>query len=364
MVIKRREECNQVFVGRIVHSLSLHQLQILPYAALGVHKDGSIAFLDCDATQQPIEAVLEKHEFSTFTRTTHLKPSQFLFPGMIDTHLHAPQWPNLALGMEGELEDWIENYTDAMEASYSDSAKARSVYSDVVRTTLGLGTTTVAYNTTIHVEATNILAKACYSYGQRAILGKMCITVNSSHGNWETSPEQSILDSEKVLQYINQLDPERRLVHPSVQPRGGPWCPPSLMKALGDKRDEHDAYVEGHMCETLADIERTLKLHPDFECYTDMYRANGLLGKKSIMAHCIHLEPKDLDNLRETGAGVAHCPNSNTNLRSGECRVRDLLNHGIKVGLGTDCSAGYMPSIHSVSARVYTVILAGGKCLV
>jgi len=88
-----------------------------------------------------------------------------------------------------------------------------------------------------------------------------------------------------------------------------------------------------------------LKVHPQFDCYTDMYRAYGLLNSKSIQAHCIHLQPKDIENMRATNAGVAHNPNSNTCLRDGVCRVRDLLDAGIKVGLGTDCSAGYMPSI-------------------
>lgn len=77
-----------------------------------------------------------------------------------------------------------------------------------------------------------------------------------------------------------------------------------------------------------------------------MYQHYGLLNPRSILAHCIHLQPKDMDNLKASRAGVAHNPNSNTCLRDGECRVRDLLDRGIKVGLGTDCSAGYMPSIH------------------
>lgn len=76
------------------------------------------------------------------------------------------------------------------------------------------------------------------------------------------------------------------------------------------------------------------------------YRHHNLLNSKSILAHCIHLTPTDYKNLKECNAGVAHNPNSNTCLRDGECRVRDLLDYGIKVGLGTDCSAGYMPSIH------------------
>lgn len=92
--------------------------------------------------------------------------------------------------------------------------------------------------------------------------------------------------------------------------------------------------------------DRTLKLHKKFDCYSDMYRSNGLLHNRSILAHCIHLQPTDVANIKSTGAGVAHNPNSNTCLRDGECRVRELLDEGIKVGLGTDCSAGYMPSIH------------------
>lgn len=86
-----------------------------------------------------------------------------------------------------------------------------------------------------------------------------------------------------------------------------------------------------------------------------MYLANGLLHDKSILAHCIHLKPKDVENMKRTGAGVAHNPNSNTCLRDGECRVRDLLDRGIKVGLGTDCSAGYMPSIHDAMRNASNV---------
>lgn len=62
------------------------------------------------------------------------------------------------------------------QASYSDTAKARRVYADVVKTTLRLGSTTVAYNSSIHTEATNILAETVSRAGQRAIVGKMCVT--------------------------------------------------------------------------------------------------------------------------------------------------------------------------------------------
>ena len=342
---------SKIFVGRIVHSRSLKHLEILPKAAIGVTKDGTIGFLDSSITSA--EAVREKYSTSAFADADciTLTPTQFLFPGLIDTHLHAPQWPNLAIGMEGNLREWVEHYTDPIEASYSDTAKARRVYSDVVQTTLKLGSTTVAYNSTIHSEATNVLAQMCLKYGQRAVIGKLCILVGSTRGNWEESSEQSLAGSEKSINYMHHIDPEARLLHPCVQPRGGPYCPPDLMAGLGDlshkyrEDDVHALRVQAHMCETTSDRDRTLELHKKFKSYTEMYNAYGMLHSRSILAHCIHLSEMDMKLLKETKAGVAHNPNSNTCLRDGECRVRELLDRGIKVGLGTDCSAGYMPSI-------------------
>ncbi|KAF2169309.1 hypothetical protein M409DRAFT_65015 [Zasmidium cellare ATCC 36951] len=337
----------RIYVGRVVHSKSLKCLEILPQAALGVRGDGKISFLKDNVGD--IAALRREYASEGFAGATtiYLKPHEFLFPGMIDTHLHASQWPNLALGMEGELRDWVENYTDPMEASYSDNDKARRVYSDVVSTTLRLGSTTVAYNTTIHAEASNILAQTAFDKGQRAIVGKMCITMGSTHNNWEDSVDVSLAEDEKCLEFMRNLDSERRLVHPCVQPRGGPYCPPELMAGLGEHREKYDTYVQAHMCETQSDIDRTLALHTPFTSYSAMYAAHNLLTPKTILAHCIHLQPADLSNIATTGAGVAHNPNSNTCLRDGICRVRDLLSAGIHVGLGTDCSAGYMPSIHS-----------------
>lgn len=203
----------------------------------------------------------------------------------------------------------------------------------------------MAYNTTLHADATNILADCCLEAGQRAIIGKMCVTQGSTHGNKEESVNGSLQDSLQCLEYMRSIDPNRRLIHPSVMPRGGPYCPPDLMEGLGKQSQDYLTYAQLHMCETQSDIDRTLEMHSRYQCYSDMYKASGLFHPKTIAAHCIHLSKQDIKNLKDCRAGVAHCPNSNTCLRDGECKVRDLLDENIKVGLGTDCSAGYTPSI-------------------
>lgn len=336
----------QIFFGRIVHSKSLKDLEIYPRAALGVSEHGIIEFLD-NTILCAEEAYQKYPDFNDAVCIT-LKPLEFLFPGLIDTHLHAPQWPNLAIGMEGNLREWCENYTDPIEESYKDSEKARRVYSEMVQKELELGTTTCAYNSSIHFEATNILADMCKKYGQRAIVGKLCIVTNSTHGNWEISDQKSLEDAEKSIKHIQQIDPNGELVLPCAQPRGGPFATPSVMAGLG--RLSHNGgndriRVQAHMCETMEDMAGMRKVHPAFQHYSEMYQHYGLLHERSILAHCIHLSDRDIELLVKTKAGVAHNPNSNTCLRDGECRVRQLLKAGVKVGLGTDCSAGYSTSM-------------------
>lgn len=342
MAIRRK----QIFVGRIVSTASPDRLEILDEATVGIGVNGTIEFID--NTSASIDEVCQKHPDFKDAQYTRLKPLQFLFPGLIDSHFHAPQWPNLAIGMEGDLKEWLENLTDPTEASYSDNEKAKRVYSEMVQKQLELGTTTCAYNSTIHYQATNILADICKKYGQRAIVGKLCIELNSTSGNWESSVAKSLEDEKKSIEHIKQIDPNGELILPCVQPRGGPYCSPELMAGLGKiscSTSEQPIHMQGHMCETTNDIALMKSVHPGFANYSEMYKHYGLMHEKSVLAHCIHLSDKDIEILKETKAGVAHNPNSNTCLRDGECPVRKLLRAGVKIGLGTDCSAGYSTSI-------------------
>lgn len=336
-----------VLFGRVAHSKSLKLLEIHHKAALGVDEKGIIKFLDADVSSAA--EACKKHDGFEYAACTTLKPLQFLFPGLIDTHMHAPQWPNLAIGMEGDLREWCEEYTDPMEASYKDTDKARRVYDEMVQKELENGSTTVAYNSSIHADATNVLSDTCLKYGQRAIIGKLCINLNSTHGNWETSVAQSLKDEENAVAHIRKIDPDGKLLSPCIQPRAGSYATPPLMAGLGkmchasSKSDL--VHVQAHMCETEAEVAGMKEVHLGFDHYAEMYDHYGLLHEKTILAHCIHLSDRDIELLAKRKAGIAHNANSNTCLTDGECRVRELLDRGVKVGLGTDCSAGYSISI-------------------
>jgi guanine deaminase len=69
--------------------------------------------------------------------------------------------------------------------------------------------------------------------------------------------------------------------------------------------------------------------------YTEVYDKAGLVGEGTILAHCVHLEEREMEILRDRKAGVSHCPVSNININSGVAPVRKLLDMGIKVSPGS-----------------------------
>ena len=99
------------------------------------------------------------------------------------------------------------------------------------------------------------------------------------------------------------------------------------------------------MCEQLSEIEYTLQCFPEMKHCAEIFDKQGLLTEKSYLAHCIYLDEDDLSVLKDRKVGIAHCPNSNFSLRSGILNTHKMLTAGMKVGLGTDVSGGYHPSV-------------------
>ncbi|KAH9964325.1 hypothetical protein BGW80DRAFT_812825 [Lactifluus volemus] len=100
-----------------------------------------------------------------------------------------------------------------------------------------------------------------------------------------------------------------------------------------------------HISENQNEVRKTLELFPDATSFADVYDMYGLRGPRTILAHAIHLEEQEIALIKKRDAGVSHCPTSNFNLRSGVCAVGNLIDRGIKVGLGTDVSGGFSRSI-------------------
>ncbi|APA07371.1 hypothetical protein SS1G_13052 [Sclerotinia sclerotiorum 1980 UF-70] len=278
---------------------------------------------------------------------------RFFFPGFIDTHIHAPQYPNSGLFGSSTLLNWLNTYTFPLESSFTSLPKAHTIYSRVIQRTLSHGTTTAAYYATIHIEATNLLADLCLRYGQRALVGRCCMD-SSSGANpdyyRDEDATQSLQRSKECIHHCEKIDPDRDLVTPILTPRFAPSCSRELMTSLGILATEKDLPIQTHISENRAEINWVGELFPECTNYTAVYDKYGCLTPKTILAHAVHISEEEAGLIKERGSGIAHCPISNSALTSGMARVRWLLDWGINVGLGTDVSGGFSASV-LVAAR-------------
>jgi guanine deaminase len=161
----------------------------------------------------------------------------------------------------------------------------------------------------------------------------------------DESTKESLANAVDSINYIRKIDPKFSLVSPIITPRFAPSCTSDLLSGLGKLAKEHDLPIQTHMSENLAEVALVKDLFPNHKGYGDVYDAHGLYTDRTILAHCVHITDDEATVCAEKGVGIAHCPISNTSLTSGEARVRWMLEKGVKVGLGTDCSGGYSPSI-------------------
>ncbi|KAI3329414.1 guanine deaminase [Xylariaceae sp. AK1471] len=339
---------NQVFFGTFIHSKSLNELEYVHNAAICVDATGKIVAVEPDCNQQKAVETLYVRlgwGLDNVAITVARDARQFYFPGFIDTHVHASQYPNVGIFGKSTLLDWLNKYTFPMEASLSSLPKARRVYTRCIRRTLANGTTTAAYYATIDVNATNLLADLCCSMGQRAFIGRVCMDHLGPDYYIDESPDQALAATHATIEHIRSIDSEFELVSPILTPRFAPACSTETMKRLSELQRQTQLPMQTHISENISEIELVKELFPDSKSYADVYDKHGLLTDKMILAHAVHLTEEEADLIAERKAKIAHCPCSNSALTSGVARVRWLLEKGIQVGLGTDISGGYSPSM-------------------
>lgn len=323
---------DHLFLGSIAHCKSLNELETIENGFIAVKKGKIIAIGD---------QINLPNEYMDTLPVTKLTSTQFLFPGFVDCHIHGPQYPNIGLGLDLPLLQWLETYTFPLEAAFADNDFAQQVYEAVVRRTINCGTTLAAYFATNYRESSLILAKQAIKQGQRALIGKVCSNMCSPDYYVEKTTE-SLRETEAFIHDVLNLN--STLVKPIVTPRFALSCSIELMRGLGTLASKYNLHIQTHISENNAEV-KTVKQMFKAKSYTSVYQDVNLLTKKSIMAHGVHLDDDELLLLKQYGTAIAHCPTSNTKLRSGHCDVRRLLDAGIKVGLGTDVSGGHNASM-------------------
>ncbi|MDL2252553.1 amidohydrolase family protein [Ruminococcaceae bacterium OttesenSCG-928-I18] len=273
-----------------------------------------------------------------------------ILPGLVDLHLHAPQYAFRGLSMDLELLDWLDRVTFPEEAKYEAEDYADTAYRQFVHGMTEGATTRACVFATVHTPATLHLMDLLEGKGLPFWVGKVNMDRNCPKTLCEASAEASLRDTR---QWLKACEGHYRNVKPILTPRFIPACSDELLAGLGALQDETGLPVQSHLSENPGEVALVKKLCPQADGYADAYARFGLLGgegRPTVMAHCVWPEPGEGERLAENGVYVAHCPGSNANLSSGIAPVRRYLKTRVRVGLGTDVAGGFSPSVFRAMA--------------
>jgi guanine deaminase len=279
--------------------------------------------------------------------TVDLRPWVVL-PGMVDLHAHLPQLPNAGLGFALDLLTWLDRLTFPTERSWADPAVAALLSPAIFRAFAAAGTTTVLAYGVVYEAAMEEAFRAAEAHGIRAILGKVMMDRLTYDPTIEPSAilERSLRESASLIErWHGAAD---GLLGYAVTPRFAVSCTEELLRESAALARASGAWWQTHVSEDAGEIAEVARLFPDARDYVDVYDRAGGLGERTVLAHAIHLSPRELARIVETGTRVAHCPASNLFIGAGVMPLTAWREAGMAVGLGSDVSGGPDPSIFGV----------------
>jgi guanine deaminase len=288
--------------------------------------------------------ILERGDYDELRRVQRSRPVRWIdrgpvavFPGLIDCHTHLPQYSAVARG-ESELLPWLRQYIFPIEREFT-GPKARAEAPQFFHELARHGTTTAMVYAAIYEDSCEIGFEAAKESGLRIILGKMMMDI-ASYGQLQPKKvvSVSLLESERLCRKWHRAE-DGRLEY-AFSPRFAVTCSEKLMRGAAEMAARFDAYLQTHLAENREEIEKVHHLYMSARDYTHVYEKCGLLTPKTVLGHCIHLNPREIAAIAGAQSSVAHCPSSNLFLGSGLIKLDQMLKAGIAVGLGSDVAAG------------------------
>ncbi|KDQ18508.1 hypothetical protein BOTBODRAFT_28881 [Botryobasidium botryosum FD-172 SS1] len=335
-----------IFVGTFVHCTRLNELQILKNYILATDEKGTITTF-CPKDDPSVAALLSSS--NGITKLT-IPPGGFILPTFVDLHLHAPQYLYAGNGLHLPLMEWLDTYAfKAEERLDADPSLARRVYETLARRLVEAGTGATLLFGTIKEDTNLILAEAFQTVGLRGYVGKLSMDQSSRPTYVESSAQSSLQSARSFIDRCRSitvdLPDHERLVEPVLTPRFVPTCSDELLAGLGDISKTEGLRVQSHLAEAKDQVEWVRRERKQEDI--DVFDKSGLLTSRTIQAHCTFLDKPSLARLESAGTSVAHCPLSNAYFSEEPFRLREALDKGVKVGLGTDIAGGYTVDIMS-----------------
>ena len=284
-------------------------------------------------------------------------PNALIAPGMIDTHVHFPQVDVIASYGE-QLLDWLNNYTFPTEIGFADEKVASETAEFFLKELLKNGTTTALVFGTVHKQAVDAFFKASRELNTRMICGKVMMNRNAPDDLCDDV--DSSRDDTQAL--IDQWHGNGRQLY-AITPRFAITSTREQLEVAGELMQKNPGvYMQTHLAENLDEIAFVKELFPERNSYLDVYDHYGLLGDKSVFAHCMHLEAEDYQRLSETDSKISFCPTSNLFLGSGLFPLHNQP-YPVDVSVATDVGGGTSFSMLQTMNEAYKICQLQGHSL-
>src|SRR2546421_4379633 len=264
-------------------------------------------------------------------------PGCLIAPGFIDTHVHYVQ-TGIVASYGTQLLDWLDRYAFPAELAFQDPIHAAAMARVFCDELLRNGTTTALVFCAVYPQSVDALFAEAERRGMRIVAGKVLMDRNAPEKLRDTA--QQGYDGSRAL--IARWHGRGGSLY-AITPRSAGTSPPAQLDAGGSLWRAHpDVYVQTHIAENRREIEWTAELFPERKNYLDIYDHHGLIGRRTVLAHGVHLSEKEMCRCHESGTAIAHCPTSNLFLGSGLFRIAAMKDarRPVQVGLGTDIGGG------------------------
>jgi guanine deaminase len=274
---------------------------------------------------------------------------KLIVPGFVDCHVHYPQTDRIASHGE-QLLSWLERHIFPEEAKFSSRAHADAVAAVFLDQLLMNGTTSALVFATVHATSVDALFEAALAREMRIVSGK--VLMDQGPMGLRDSVVDGRADTEAL---IRKWHGRGRLGY-AVTPRFALTSSDDQLADAGAVLAAHpDVLLHTHLAENLGECAAVADRFPDAAHYLDVYDRFGLVGARSVFAHCIHMSDLAMARMGAAGAGIAFCPTSNLFLGSGLFDLALADRHHVKTGLGSDVGAGTSFSLLATMGEAYKV---------
>jgi cytosine/adenosine deaminase-related metal-dependent hydrolase len=253
-----------------------------------------------------------------------------VIPGLIQAHVHLCQvlFRNHADGLE--LLDWLRERIWPFEAAHDARSLRLSAQLGIAELLLG-GTTAVLDMATVrHSEQ---VLRAAAEAGIRYTGGKALMDQGQLVPAALLDPTDAALrEAERLGRRWHGAEDGR--LRWALCPRFVLSCSEPLWSGARALSERHGWLIHTHASENKAECEAVrAAVGDDNVAY---FERLGLASRRLVLAHCVHLTPREEGVLARTGATAVHCPGANLKLASGVMPLPRLLRRGINVALGGD----------------------------